>query len=241
MGDDQDVFRRVEKKYLLTSMQYALVMRQLMACGMKPDDYGKHTISNIYYDAEDYALIRASLEKPIYKEKLRLRAYGVPTMEGKAFVEIKKKFKGVVYKRRVALPLRQCIEGLEQGSMPLKAGQIGREIDAMNARYDLSPKVMLCYDREAMYHRSTPELRITFDEDIRFREDELDLTQGSSGWLILPRGRRLMEVKLPGVMPIWLARLFEENGVRETSFSKYGMVYRQYLMNATKKELMQSA
>ena len=122
----QSCFERYEKKYFLTPAgQKALL--QTIAPYIKMDFYGKYTICNLYYDTPDWRLIRASLAKPVYKEKLRVRSYGVPAPDGKVFAELKKKYKGVVYKRRITVPAAE-VQPLLAGQRSLADyGQIGRE------------------------------------------------------------------------------------------------------------------
>ncbi len=223
----QDVFCRVEKKYLLTSAQADTLASALEANGMRRDGYGRHTISNIYYDTPDFELIRRSLEKPVYKEKLRLRAYGLPGRSDDVFVEIKKKFKGVVYKRRVALPLDTAARCLREGRLPEASGQIGREIGYFLHFWQPIPQALVAYDREAFFCPERDDLRVTFDSAIRYRLMDLDLSHGARGRLILPVGERLMELKLAQAMPLWLPPLLERIGARCVSFSKYGTVYQE--------------
>ena len=170
-------FERYEKKYFLNEAQYGAVLSELQK-HMKADDYGQYTICNIYYDTGDWRLIRKSLEKPVYKEKLRVRSYGVPTGDDKVFVELKKKYDGVVYKRRVAMTAAQAAPFLE-GALPEDAfGQIGREIMWFQRFYRAEPRVFIAYDRLAFAGTDDPELRITFDTSLRWRDTQLDLRLG---------------------------------------------------------------
>ena len=241
MKNFQDVFCRVEKKYLLTQAQTARMIEGVSAHGMRPDDFGRHTISNIYYDTPDYELIRRSLEKPIYKEKLRLRAYGKPTRDSEAFVEIKKKFHGVVYKRRIEAPLSDAVRCLREGRFAEDTGQIGREIEYFLRFWQPEPRMMIAYDRVAFFSPEREDLRITFDDAIRYRLDDLDLAHGAGGALILPDGVRLMELKLSGAMPLWLPPLLTRCGARCTSFSKYGRAYELMTQNQQERESLCSA
>ena len=170
----QSCFERYEKKYFLTPAgQKALL--QIIAPYIKMDFYGKYTICNLYYDTPDWRLIRASLEKPVYKEKLRVRSYGVPALDGKVFAELKKKYKGVVYKRRITVPVAE-VQPLLAGQRPLADyGQIGREIAWFQQLYDARPRVFIGYDRIAFAGVADPELRITFDTNIRWRTTQLEL------------------------------------------------------------------
>ena len=230
-----EVFKRVEKKYLLSDAEYRMMLFRLAQNGMRPDEYGLSTISNLYYDTADFLLIRRSLEKPVYKEKLRLRAYGAPDESSPAYVEIKKKYKGVVYKRRVTLPLGLAAESLARGKLPDTLGQIGRELDYFLRMYQPEKKVLLAYDREAFFLPDDAALRVTFDHGIRYRENRLDLSQGSTGRLLLPDDQHLMELKLSAGMPLWLAHALGELGIRQTSYSKYGAYYLQRGNEATKE------
>lgn len=241
MGNLTYVFERVERKFLLTPAQYAGLMRTLPEY-MQADQYGESTILSLYLDTEDSLLIRRSLEKPVYKEKLRLRSYGVPREMDNVFLEVKKKVRGVVYKRRICLPLAQAMECLAQGSVPAAGGQIGREIAYMLRRYRLRPAVLLAYDRTAYaeLEPSPNQLRITIDRDIRSRQTDLDLRLGSAGELLLAPGMRLMEIKTAHAIPLWLCAALDQNEIRPTSFSKYGRVY-EARMRAAQARAMRPA
>ena len=243
MSELQSCFKRYEKKYLLSPAQYEAVKRG-MAPWMKPDAHPSYTICNVYYDTEHYDLIRASLEKPVYKEKLRLRSYGVPGSLSPVFLEIKKKYDGVVYKRRVTMKARDAVRVL-QGVQAGDGSQIGREIDWFLRLYRPEPKVMIAYDREAYAAADGGELRITFDTGLRARSNELDLRSGDHGVPLLDDKQILMEIKIPGTAPLWLARLLSEARAFPTSFSKYGSYYKQFVCGGRsavkKKEVILSA
>lgn len=243
MSEIQSCFRRCEKKYLLTHAQYQ-AMRLGMAPYMKPDAYPRYSICNIYYDTEHYDLIRASLEKPAYKEKLRLRSYGVPGGKDPVFAEIKKKFDSVVYKRRVTMEMRDAEPWL-RGAGIADGSQISREIDYFLQLYRPVPKVFIAYDREAYCAADGGELRITFDTRLRARSDNLDLRLGDHGLPLLDGKLYLMEIKIPGAAPLWLARLLSDHRIFPTSFSKYGSFYKQYVLGGKsaemKKEVVRSA
>ena len=231
MTEIRNCFQRYEKKFLLTRGQYG-AMKKGMAVHMVPDVHANYTICNLYYDTDDWQLIRESLEKPVYKEKLRVRSYGAARDVDNVFIEIKKKFDGVVYKRRIVLPAAEAAEYLETGSLK-EPSQISREIDWMRTRLDLKPRVFIAYDREAYAGAEgveNPELRITFDTGLRYREDSLDLRKGDGGHPLLPEDLILMEIKIPGAAPLWLAELLSENGIRMTTFSKYGTYYKDIVL-----------
>lgn len=239
MSSYQEVFKRYEKKYLLNQKQYD-ALKEALSLYMNEDSYGKHSINNIYYDTENFELIRASIDKPVYKEKLRLRSYGVPNANSEVFVEIKKKYKGVVYKRRTQLPLHEATAFIEsanpeviKGDISPASAQILQEVQYFLNRYKLTPKVFIAYDRLALFGKEDSNLRITFDSDIRFRETELDLSLGTHGKPLLGPNEYLMEIKIPGVMPLWLSQTLTQLSIYPTSFSKYGNCYKQYLFYNT--------
>ncbi|MCD7968404.1 MAG: polyphosphate polymerase domain-containing protein [Clostridiaceae bacterium] len=231
----QEIFKRYEKKYLLTEEQY-LGLKRVLEDRMEADAYGVHTISNIYFDTKDFELIRTSLDGPVYKEKLRLRAYGQVNEKSMVFLEMKKKYSGVVYKRRVPMELASAVRYLNDGILPELENQIFREIQYMKQRYHLKPAAYVAYDRVACSCKADQELRVTFDRNIRCRTEGLDLQAGTYGTSLLEEGRVLMEVKIPGAMPVWMSRGFSELGIYPVSFSKYGRYYREYLVNAERLE-----
>lgn len=225
----KEVFKRVEKKYLLTKEQYEGLM-PLINEYMRGDEYGESTICNIYYDTPNNRLIRLSLDKPVYKEKLRLRTYGAPNENTTAFVEIKKKYQGIVYKRRISMKYSEAMAFTKDRMPPVKDSQIAHEITWLLNYYDgIAPAMVLTYDRTAYFAKNDPNLRITFDKNILWRNYDIDLLLGIYGNLILPEGCRLMEVKIPDAMPLWLAHKFDELKIVPTSFSKYGKAYETLL------------
>ena len=230
----QRCFQRYEKKYLLNPEQYQKI-RAGLAPYMEADEQGRYTICNLYYDTPDFQLIRASLDKPVYKEKLRMRSYGVPADGDSVFVELKKKYKGVVYKRRTVLEAGEALDYLAGRCSPRAKDQICREIDWFLGRYHPVPQVFIAYDREALAGLEDRVLRVTFDIDLRWRDTALDLRSGDGGERITSRDQILMEIKIPGSAPVWLSRLLSENSVFPTSFSKYGVCYRENLMWPVKR------
>lgn len=227
-------FERRELKYRITDAQRA-ALEAAFGARMVPDEYGESTICNIYYDTADYRLIRASLEKPAYKEKLRLRSYGVTEPGGEVFLELKKKYKGIVYKRRITLPEDAAGEFIA-GRAPLgEHGQIGREIEYFTAFYaPLLPAVHLSYERSAWFSREDRDLRITFDKNIRFRQEDVSLTLPAGGRRILPEGESLMEIKAAAALPLWLVSELDTLGIYQSTFSKYGEAYKVILAGAQK-------
>ncbi len=218
-------FKRYELKYLLDETQYAAV-REAMCGRMVPDAYGRSRICNLYFDTPDFRIIRRSLEKPIYKEKLRLRSYGPVGADGRVFAELKKKYESVVYKRRTAMTRDGAAAFFRN---PDPHTQIEREIARFLEVYPTAePQVWLSYAREAFFGANDPEFRITFDADVLARREDLTLGGGIYGAPVLPGGRILMEVKVADAMPLWLARCLSAAEIRQTSFSKYGTAYLQW-------------
>ena len=225
----KNVFQRYELKYLLTPEQKTAVLTA-MADQMRLDRYGRTTIRNLYFDDDSYRLIRRSIEKPSSKEKLRVRSYGRAEHDSPVFVELKKKYDGVVYKRRVSLPESVAMDWLTGGKRPVDS-QICREIDYFIEFYKgLRPSVFLSYEREAYFPLNGREFRVTFDENIFARREDLSLTSDAYGFAVLPEGRTLMEIKCPGAIPLWMASVLSKNKIYKTSFSKYGRTYVDYLL-----------
>lgn len=222
---DKSIFKRHELKYLVSAEQRELI-ESVFERYMIPDEHGESTICNIYYDTSDFRLIRRSLEKPVYKEKLRLRSYGTVSGDRNVFHELKKKYKGIVYKRRISLNCDEAQDTLENGERLIESSQIAKEINYFLDFYeDIFPVVYLCYDRTAYFGADDPDLRITFDRNIRWRTQDVDLKIAPYGEQILDRGYSLMEIKAAGSMPMWLVELLAERKINQISFSKYGMAY----------------
>lgn len=232
----QATFRRCESKYLLTTQQKAALLQDMQPY-MKLDAYGRTTIRNIYYDTPDYRLIRRSLEKPVYKEKLRIRSYQPVEPDDPVFVELKKKYRSIVYKRRLTVSEKQVMTCFQRG-LPLPVqSQIADEIAYFRAYYQtLKPAVFLSYEREAYYEADGGELRVTFDENILYREQEFSLGSSIYGTPILPRGQTLMEIKTTGGLPLWMCRALNRLHIYQTSFSKYGRAYQDILQKSKKQK-----
>ncbi len=221
----QAVFKRYEIKYLLTRKQQELIVKAIEPY-MALDKYGRTTIRNIYFDTDNYLLIRRSIEKPVFKEKLRIRSYCRAGENDPVFVELKKKYKGVVYKRRLSLEEKDAMKWVESGKYPFDACQISKEIDYFINYYSgIKPKVFLSYEREAYYDRNGSDFRITFDDNITSRREELSLNSEVWGTSLLQDDLVLMEIKTAGGIPLWMTRILTDMGIFKRSFSKYGNVY----------------
>lgn len=222
---EKDVFRRRELKYLLTPAQRT-GLEAILSQHMVPDVHGESTVCSVYYDTPDSRLIRRSMEKPMYKEKLRVRSYGQAALGSEVYLELKKKFDGVVYKRRICLTAKQA-EDYMAGCAPLPQDcQIGREIRYFRDFYgSLIPAMYLCCDRTAYACPDDASLRVTFDRHIRWRTSDLSLTSPPGGELLLPEQSSILEIKADSAMPLWLAQALSELQIWKTSFSKYGAAY----------------
>lgn len=224
MESDIYIFQRVEKKYLLTAAQKEALLAQI-GSRLTPDIHGECTIFSLYLDTPDHLLIRNSIDADIYKEKLRLRSYGVPKKDTQIFLELKKKFNGIVYKRRASMTMNAAQGYLQDGSKPVNS-QIMEEIDYAMALYHRpKPMMLICYERTAFYANGYPDLRLTFDSAIRYRETRLEMENGSAGKHILPDGMYLFEVKTGGAMPLWLSGALDKCRLYPLSYSKYGTAY----------------
>lgn len=239
---DKTTFKRYELKYLLTKSEYE-DLGEVMKSHMKLDEYKRHKIRNIYYDTEDYKIIRNSLEKPEYKEKLRLRLYGDETPDSKVFIELKKKVKGIVYKRRIVSNLNDSFDFLNTNintnntNISKNSLQIKEEIEYFKGTYDtLSPKVYLAYEREAYHSLNDDELRVTFDFNIKMRDSNISFNDSIQDRYILNNDCVLLEVKTVYGLPRWMLDFFGENKIYQSSFSKYGVAYKKYILPEILKE-----
>lgn len=226
MTNDICIFKRIEKKYIINSKEKENLIAEISPY-LIPDAYGKSTVCSLYLDTPNFLIIRNSISAKEYKEKLRLRCYGTPNRSDKVFLEIKKKHDGVVYKRRVAMPLEDAYKYMKNGETP-EESQIMREIDYSMSFYgNPTPKAFIAYEREAYYVKDLPNLRLTFDSSVRYRTDDLLLESGSHGTQILPEECYILEIKTDGAMPVWLAKVLDKYKIFPKSFSKYGTAYRR--------------
>ena len=225
----QTTFKRYELKYLLTLREKENILNTMRE-HMKLDSYGRITIRNIYFDTATFQLIRRSLEKPVYKEKLRVRSYCRVKEKDPVFVELKKKYKSVVYKRRLVLPEKAVMDSFQKG-LPLPiASQIGEEIQYFRDYYgELFPAVFLTYEREAFYSLDGSDFRVTFDENILYRRKDMDLGSRIYGIPLIEKNQSLMEIKTSGGIPLWMSHALSRCHIYQTSFSKYGSAYRQMM------------
>lgn len=239
----QAVFKRYEIKYMVTAEQKTRILRA-MEPYMEMDRFGRSTVRNIYYDTDDFVLARHSIAKPDFKEKLRVRSYAKADAESTVFVELKRKFDGIVYKRRVGLREADAMKWMAGSNDPAvihgtDAGstQVTSEIEYFRGLYNgLKPVLYLSYDREAYRMKEGAqtadggsEFRVTFDCNIRCRENDLTLKSEAYGTEMLEEGMFLMELKCPGAIPLWLTEVLSRERLYKTSFSKYGTAYCRFM------------
>lgn len=227
-------FERREIKFLLSAEQYE-ALQEVLVHYMNPDPYcvdGKtYGIYNVYYDTANDDLIRQSIEKPYYKEKIRLRSYTSPAgPEDRVFLEIKKKIGGIVNKRRVTMTLQEAEEYIKNGTYPADNGkyiqrQVLRELDILLERYPVTAKQYISYERAAYFGKDDKSFRLTFDRNITARRYDVALDLESYGEQLIPENARLMEVKISNSMPMWLAEQLAALKIYKISFSKYGRAY----------------
>ncbi len=233
-----ETFNRFESKYLIDENTFNKLCNSFgerMILDAHNKNGESYTIRNIYYDTEDDQLIRHSLSKPVYKEKLRIRSYGEPSLEDEVFVEIKKKVSGLVNKRRSTMILKDAYEFLKTGILPAvkpnQNRQVLKEIAFVLQNHSLKPKLYLAYDRVAYFGSEDQDLRISFDLEIRSRRKDVAFEAGDFGTKLLKDGRIVMEIKVGKSYPLWLVDLLSQNKIYPTSYSKYGAEYKDYLKN----------
>lgn len=221
----QMTFKRYELKYLLTKKQKEELLKE-MAYHMSLDKYGRSTIRNVYLDTDNFRLIRHSIERPAYKEKLRIRSYCHVEADDPVFVELKKKYESVVYKRRLVICEKDAMQCFNNGSALPAHSQIAEEIEYFRSYYgNLRPTVFLSYEREAYYSLDGSDFRVTFDENILYRNENISLSEPVYGTPLLNDDQTLMEIKTSGGIPLWLCHTLTKLHIFKTSFSKYGSAY----------------
>ncbi|MBP3732649.1 MAG: polyphosphate polymerase domain-containing protein [Bacilli bacterium] len=229
------MMQRYEMKFILTKDQL-VAFQDALKGHMEVDQYGKTSIASIYYDTPDYLLIRKSLEKPVYKEKIRLRSYGLANNNKTVYLELKRKALGVVYKRRIALREDIAEEFLNHQDVNLKDDQVTREIAYFRDYLKvLEPKIMIIYDRTS-YAEVNGNIRLTIDENPRYRNDDLNLHTSMDGNLLLPPGSAILEIKVQQELPLWLVSILSKYKIYKTSFSKVGEAYKLMYRNGVETQ-----
>jgi len=230
---DQFTFKRYEVKYLVTREQKER-LKAVIRPYVQTNEYSFSTIRNIYYDTEDFRLARTSLDKPLYKEKLRMRSYQYVGPQDKVFVEIKKKYDSVVYKRRLSMKEADAVAWLDHDASRKPESQIGNEIEYFcNFYKSLRPAVYLSYDREAYEGITDKNFRVTFDTRILARTDRVSLEYEPGGLHVLDPDLAVLELKVAGAYPLWLADFLAQEKIYHTSYSKYGTVYKEMILSGS--------
>jgi SPX domain protein involved in polyphosphate accumulation len=230
-----EVFNRKEIKYLITDEDKTAlfsIIEKYMNCDAYNKDGKTYSICNLYLDTESDELIRKSLEKPFFKEKIRLRSYGKVSLTDNVFLESKKKFDGVVNKRRTTFVLQDAYEYFENGNIienPKMNKQVMKEINYIMNMYNLKPRVFISYDRLAFFEKNNSDFRLTLDTNIQTRRDNLRLDYDIYGNQLLQPGQWIMEAKAFKAFPLWFVHFLSERKIFQTSFSKYGTEYRNYI------------
>ncbi|MCL2242989.1 MAG: polyphosphate polymerase domain-containing protein [Treponema sp.] len=227
----QNFFKRHEKKYLITQDQ-AAALQNIISQRMNKDP--QYLVQNLYYDSGNWDIIRKSIEKPFYKEKLRLRLYGLYSTDSQAFIELKKKYDGITYKRRAAVPVMEIKNRSIGEIINSSDSQIHREIAFFLKNNTVSEKVYIAFRRTAYTGIKESDLRITFDNDILFtlcprNKCCFDGFNPGNGRRILKPSQSLLEIKTAISMPFWLARALSEKSIFPSSFSKYGVCYAKHI------------
>ena len=220
----KEVFERKEVKYILTPKEHQELMTALKD-HLKKDKYFKGTNCSIYFDNDEHYIAVHNLEKPLYKEKLRIRSYNVPkSLDDTIFIEIKKKFKGLGNKRRIAVKLKDFYRYLETGELKTDNQQIKSELDYCFKFYNLKPSLYLAYDRLSYCGKNEPDFRVTFDQNIRSRTTDLKLEHGDEGEKYFKNNEVIMEVKALNSFPLWFVKTLSKLQIYPTSFTKFGRV-----------------
>jgi hypothetical protein len=224
-----EIFKRKEQKYLITSDQYFLLLEHILPY-MRPDRFGldgRYTITSLYFDSDDHKIYFETKNKLKFRQKLRLRVYDEADLASTAFFEVKQKHKKVVNKRRMLLPLEEAYRYLnENPALPLEHyntsnPQVFREIDYFLKLYGLRPEMVVSYDRHALHCIEDPDLRITFDLNLRCRNDDLFVEHGPYGENFIDPDLVVLEVKINDSVPLWLTRILQALYCEQRSASKY--------------------
>lgn len=236
-------FNRFEKKYIMTKEIYNNVFND-MSLYLEKDTHSEslpyYTICNIYYDTVTDEVIKRSVSKPVFKEKLRLRCYCNGKDSDIAFLEIKKKFDGFVNKRRTKITVGEAHNLIDNKVLPLKKSyhntQVLNEIYHYVKDKELVPRVVISYDRMAYTDKVNRDVRVTFDTNITSRRDHLMLSRTNDDQMILGKNYVLMEIKTSTSIPLWLTHILTKYDVYSNSFSKYGTEFFEYLIENRKDE-----
>lgn len=234
-------FNRYEKKYMIKKSLKDTILKELQE-HIKQDDHqtsSYYTICNIYYDTIDDEIIKRSISKPVFKEKLRLRSYLQEGQSSLLFLEIKKKVNGFVNKRRTLITQEEANMLIMKKVMPIRKEyhnlQVLNEIYYYVRDKELIPKISISYDREAYFSIENPDFRLTFDDNITSRRDHVNLGRTNTDQEIL-EDYVLMELKTSTSIPLWMTQVLSKYQLYGNSFSKYGTEFYNYLINNRKDD-----
>ncbi len=228
------VMKRYELKYILKKEQIEYLVDKLKG-HMEVDKYGMTSIASLYYDTPSSRLIRTSIEKPLFKEKIRLRSYGLAKPGKPVYLELKRKAYGIVYKRRVSTTIEDVNKFFNREANIFADGQIAKEITYFRDYYEtLIPSCLIIYDRVA-YYEPDGDLRLTIDYNPRYRLDNLNLNTSMEGISLLDKDSAILEIKVQNAFPLWLSKILDEGKIYKSSFSKYGEAYKQSIINKERK------
>ena len=201
------------------------------------DENGYYTISSIYLDNDTWQCFYETINRDKYRQKVRLRVYGSVDNNSICFFELKAKFKGLVGKRRVKMRLgdamtfiKECNAGHDPDINTFECSnrQILKELKHIILTKSLKPTVVVSYERLALFSKDDPDLRITFDVNIRTRDTELDLTKGTGGDYVTSEDTAILEVKTSKNIPYWLVGILKKYNYKDQTFSKYCSHFSKY-------------
>ena len=229
-----EFFRRSEQKYILSKEQLNEIKKMLKDVFIE-DEHGESTICNLYFDTEQYNLIMNSIDKPKYKDKIRLRSYNIPNLNSNIYLEIKRKYNGVTGKRRIQMNIDDYYEFINNIENQKNNSQVKKELKYYFKLYNLKPSMFLSYDRMAFYYKENRDFRITIDKNILARDFDLEIDKGIYGTRILEEDKYIMEIKTLGVLPMWFVQYLNKLKIYPQSFSKYGEAYKKIILNIKKE------
>lgn len=193
----------------------------------------EYRIYSIYYDTVNHDIIRQNSSGPVYKEKMRLRSYyDRKDPEDKIFMEIKKKSEGVGNKRRIKLKIKEIEPFVNDGILPdlgddYLANQVAKELQYFFKINKVAPALYVQYDRLALFGKEDKNFRMTFDRNVHIRRSNFVFGESDEDEYLIDDDTYIMEIKILGAMPMWLATLLSENGLYSHGFSKYGVKYKK--------------
>ena len=231
-------FKRIEKKYIVDKEDLDRLLEDLREY-LVEDDFPNSSITNIYFDTEDFQVIRDSIAKKNEREKIRMRTYATdPKPSSQVFLELKKKdAQGIGHKFRLATNLGDIQIFMGNGDtvhVPSENKQLVDELSQLRDKYQgLDARMYIFYNRFSLKEKHTikkqpqTKIRITIDQNLTYRDYDVDILSGVYGNKLVGEGKVVMEIKTPGEQPLWLKTILEKHGIEPKSFSKYGTAYRK--------------